>query len=339
MAAHLLASIAFGLVTVGAGKTALLVIDVQDCYLEEGTRSGKPGSWAAAASHIIPLINAIRKDKSCLFDEVIFTRDYHPANHISFASTHGLEPFAHQTGRGGLPLKCIGSWASSTPATATETVCCPGYYLNPGSYNCSSVLCPPDGWDYGVENSELVTDNPACSVCEANPEDCYDTEQAMWPDHCLQSGDSAFPTSLDIRGGDIFLKKGTAQFVDSYSAFVDSSDLDTILRERDVDTVYVAGVATDHTVHWTVRDALGNSTGGPPYSVKVIKDATAAMMGPAENYQAALQDMEAYGALLVTTGEVLQMVCAKGPMEKAQFFGGLAAVVGVASMIVGAVSK
>eukprot|EP01046_Picozoa_sp_COSAG06_P118681 COSAG06_NODE_65867_length_256_cov_0.439490_2_plen_51_part_01 len=36
------------------------------------------------ACDIIPMINDIREQKSCLFVEVIFSQGYHPAGHISF---------------------------------------------------------------------------------------------------------------------------------------------------------------------------------------------------------------------------------------------------------------
>ena len=59
-------------------KSALLVIDVQNCFLPGGSLAVNGGE------EVIPLINGLR-DK---FDVVAFTRDWHPANHISFASKH-----------------------------------------------------------------------------------------------------------------------------------------------------------------------------------------------------------------------------------------------------------
>jgi len=187
-----------------AGKTALLVVDVQDCFLEAGTTSGQPGSLAVPASHIIPLINSMRQQKSCLFDEVIFTQDYHPANHISFGSTHGLGPFSHLGGKGGLPLKCI----MPSSGNAVDAACCPAVYLDASALDCSTVLCPPAGWDYSINNSGIITDNPACTTCKTSPENCFDTTQAMWTDHCLQSGDSTYPPSLLKYSTDLVVQKG-----------------------------------------------------------------------------------------------------------------------------------
>ncbi|KAK2952346.1 putative bifunctional nicotinamidase/pyrazinamidase [Blattamonas nauphoetae] len=61
-------------------KTALVVIDVQNDFLEGGSL-GVDGSLP-----IVPLINEIRKNP--LFSEIIFTQDWHPKGHVSFASAH-----------------------------------------------------------------------------------------------------------------------------------------------------------------------------------------------------------------------------------------------------------
>jgi len=62
---------------------ALLVIDMQLDFLPGGSLAVTGGD------EIIPGINAL----ASRFDHVILTQDWHPRNHISFASTHGLQPF------------------------------------------------------------------------------------------------------------------------------------------------------------------------------------------------------------------------------------------------------
>lgn len=65
-------------------KKALIVVDVQNDFLPPN------GSLAVPeGNEIISGINNIRR----YFDDVIFTRDYHPQKHISFASTHNVKPF------------------------------------------------------------------------------------------------------------------------------------------------------------------------------------------------------------------------------------------------------
>ncbi len=61
----------------------LLVIDVQPDFLPGGPLA------VADGDQIIPLVNRLGKQ----FHEVILTQDWHPPQHISFASTHGRQPF------------------------------------------------------------------------------------------------------------------------------------------------------------------------------------------------------------------------------------------------------
>jgi nicotinamidase/pyrazinamidase len=63
--------------------SALLVIDMQNDFLPGGTLA------VADSGAIIPGINAL----AIHFNHVILTQDWHPRGHISFASTHGLQPF------------------------------------------------------------------------------------------------------------------------------------------------------------------------------------------------------------------------------------------------------
>ena len=62
---------------------ALLVIDMQLDFLPGGALA------VADGNDIPPGINAI----AARFPHVILTQDWHPRNHISFASTHHLHPF------------------------------------------------------------------------------------------------------------------------------------------------------------------------------------------------------------------------------------------------------
>jgi nicotinamidase/pyrazinamidase len=67
---------------------ALLVIDMQLDFLPR--TSGVGGALAVAdGDAILPGINAL----AAMFNHVILTQDWHPRGHISFASTHGKQPF------------------------------------------------------------------------------------------------------------------------------------------------------------------------------------------------------------------------------------------------------
>jgi nicotinamidase/pyrazinamidase len=64
--------------------SALLVIDVQNCFLPGGSLAVKDGD------QVVPIINRLAKG----FAHVVMTQDWHTAGHISFASSHtGKKPF------------------------------------------------------------------------------------------------------------------------------------------------------------------------------------------------------------------------------------------------------
>jgi len=59
-------------------KSALLIIDVQNCFLEGGSLAVPDGN------QVIPVINNLRNK----FKNVVLTQDWHCVNHVSFASVH-----------------------------------------------------------------------------------------------------------------------------------------------------------------------------------------------------------------------------------------------------------
>ena len=66
------------------GKSALIVVDVQNCFLDGGTLAVKDGNA------VIPVINQLAP----MFENVVVTQDWHTAGHASFASAHGgKKPF------------------------------------------------------------------------------------------------------------------------------------------------------------------------------------------------------------------------------------------------------
>ena len=65
-------------------EAALLVVDVQNCFLPGGSLA------VAKGDEIVPLINRIAKS----FQNVVLTQDWHTPGHVSFASSHpGKKPF------------------------------------------------------------------------------------------------------------------------------------------------------------------------------------------------------------------------------------------------------
>ena len=102
--------------------------------------------------------------------------------------------------------------------------------------------------------------------------------QVLWPDHCvIGSPGAAFHPRLDTDRADLIVRKGFRREVDSYSAFFENdhrtpTGLEGYLRARGVDTVVLAGLATDFCVLYSALDAarLG-------FSVTVIGSASRAI--------------------------------------------------------------
>jgi nicotinamidase/pyrazinamidase len=160
------------------GLSALLVIDVQNCFLPGGSLAVKDGE------QVIPVINRLAKG----FANVVLTQDWHTPGHTSFASAHaGKKPF--------------------------ETI----------------------DLAYG--------------------------KQVLWPDHCVQGTDSAaLSKDLSIPQAELIIRKGYHQDVDSYSAFTEAdgkttTGLAAYLQARNLQRLFIAGLATDFCVAWTALDA------------------------------------------------------------------------------------
>lgn len=65
-------------------KSALIVVDVQNCFIDGGTLPVKGGA------EVVPVINKLADS----FENIVVTQDWHTAGHASFASTHaGKKPF------------------------------------------------------------------------------------------------------------------------------------------------------------------------------------------------------------------------------------------------------
>ena len=66
-------------------KSALIVVDVQNCFVDGGTLPVKGGA------EVVPVINALAPK----FQNIVVTQDWHTPGHTSFASAHaGQKPFS-----------------------------------------------------------------------------------------------------------------------------------------------------------------------------------------------------------------------------------------------------
>jgi nicotinamidase/pyrazinamidase len=87
-------------------------------------------------------------------------------------------------------------------------------------------------------------------------------EQTLWPDHCIQGSRGAdFHTGLAWTKAELVIRKGFRPAIDSYSAFFENdhttpTGLAGYLRERGIDAITLAGLATDFCVAYSALDAV-----------------------------------------------------------------------------------
>ena len=204
-------------------NTALLLIDIQNDFC-------KTGSLAVPhADEIIVIANQLMP----FFSTIVATQDWHPAHHMSFASSH--------------PLK--------------------------------------------------------------KPGDCMMTAQGsqiLWPDHCLQHSHGAqlHPALHSEKITRIFYK-GTDQTIDSYSAFYDnhhlkSTGLTQWLRQKNIDTLYVMGLATDYCVQYSCLDAVMDQ-----FSVHLIVDGCRGVNLQKNDIENALLAMQNKGVSLTHSQDLI----------------------------------
>jgi nicotinamidase/pyrazinamidase len=123
----------------------------------------------------------------------------------------------------------------------------------------------------------------------------------IWPVHCVAGTPGAeLHASLDRSKVDLVVDKAQDPNTQGYSAF-HGGGLADILRERGVDHVYVAGLATDYCVKNTVLDAarLG-------LDVTVVRDAVRGIEVKPGDIERAFAEMRAAGATEVSSKELLE---------------------------------
>jgi len=130
--------------------------------------------------------------------------------------------------------------------------------------------------------------------------------QVLWPDHCVQGSEGAgFHPGLDADRATLVLRKGGRPRLDSYSCFFENdrstpTGLDGWLRGVGASEIFVAGLATDFCVLFTVLDALRLG-----YEVRVVEDAIRGVDVPPGGAARAVTAMRRKGAIFLSTGTLL----------------------------------
>lgn len=135
-------------------------------------------------------------------------------------------------------------------------------------------------FDHVLQTQDWHTKDHKSFASSYKGKNAYDTiqlfygEQILWPVHCVQGTKGAeFHPNLSTIKTELIIRKGFRSEIDSYSAFFEndhktSTGLAGYLRDRGIDTLYIAGLATDFCVKWSALD--GKKLG---FNVTVIEDA------------------------------------------------------------------
>lgn len=227
--------------TINEPTRALIIIDVQDCFMDNGTYSGRPGVLAVTNStEYLRRINQLRLWSRMFryFHVNLVSQVSHRKNHISFASTHDVAEDSE------IELHCK-------------------RYEAPNPYRQHSSR--PE-FLLGSRYTKCCNETSAETLCGCTVDDCISVIQSVKADHCVAAEDAAFPKDLRLytmgdqdQGGDVIIKRGLNPFLDTYSVFRESQDvwLETagLLKDADVQELYFAGFGLEEGIYRAVADA------------------------------------------------------------------------------------
>jgi len=140
--------------------------------------------------------------------------------------------------------------------------------------------------------------------------DSIDTDvvkgQALWPDHCVQGTQgAAFHNELDLKPVSLIIRKGFRKELDSYSAFFEndrcsSTGLEGAIKQLNVQTVIIGGLATDYCVFYSAMDArrLG-------FRTIIASDAVRGVGIPDGSVEKAVSAMKAEGIEFFSSTDLL----------------------------------
>ena len=135
--------------------------------------------------------------------------------------------------------------------------------------------------------------------------DLHGLPQILWPVHCVQGTRGAeFVPGLQRDRWDRVFIKGTDPNIDSYSGLFDNghrhaTGLGDYLRTKGATDIYVAGLATDYCVKFTVLDALNLG-----FETHLIVDACRGVNLQPGDVERAVEEMKTAGADIITSGAI-----------------------------------
>lgn len=130
-------------------------------------------------------------------------------------------------------------------------------------------------------------------------------DQVLWPKHCVQNSWGAdFAAGWNTNRIGHIIYKGTDSAIDSYSIFFDnhhlkSTGLENYLKEKNVTELYIAGLATDYCVFYSVKDALRLG-----FKVNVVLEGCKGIdLNPGDS-QRAILEMTKLGAHIISVNDI-----------------------------------
>lgn len=138
----------------------------------------------------------------------------------------------------------------------------------------------------------LLRDLPIFATRDWHPLDhcSFQQQGGPWPQHCVaQTPGAAFPANLEIPCDTHIISKAVSKEKDAYSGFSET-ELHSTLQSSGIIRVFIGGLATEHCIFNTVKDALTYQ-----YTTFVLKDAVRGIDGSSS--KAALEEMARLGAI------------------------------------------
>ena len=130
-------------------------------------------------------------------------------------------------------------------------------------------------------------------------------DQVLWPDHCVQGTKGAeFHHKLNTTPAEVIIRKGYRREIDSYSAFFEN-DQETVtglsgyLKNRNISELFVAGLATDFCVKWSVLDGIKEG-----FKIYLISDAVRGIDIDG-SVDAAWDEMKTAGVNVINSSDLL----------------------------------
>ena len=127
-------------------------------------------------------------------------------------------------------------------------------------------------------------------------------KQYLWPDHCVENTfGSEIALKLNQNRIEKIIQKGNNPEVDSYSGFYENdkktkTELDDYLKEKNIETIYICGLATDYCVKFTANDAVMLG-----YKTYLIEDACKGVNISPIDSELAIGEMKDNGVVVVNS--------------------------------------